>query len=139
MHPHANAIGVEVVNSCHLIAKIIVGGLTRHFPHLGHTVQLVSGDVLDPHVDPPIPLASVTVMLMSDMLFEESLHQQIFHLLLSRCGRLRRLVKTKALPCHLSGLFSSPRTVTLKVSWGVSGCAYLVYDKIFKVGSDLVN
>jgi hypothetical protein len=83
MHPHANAIGVEVVNSCHLIAKIIIGGITCHVPHLGHTVQLISGDVLDPHVDPPIQFASVTVVLMSDMLFEESVHQQIIHLLLS--------------------------------------------------------
>ena len=139
MHPQANAISVKVVNSRHLIAKIVVGGITRHFPHLGHNVQLVSGDVLDPHVDPPIPFASVTVVLMSDMLFEEFVHQQIVHLLLSRCGRLRWLVKTKALPRHLHGLFSSPRTVTLNVRWCASGCTYLVYDKIFEVGSDSVN
>ena len=52
------------------------------------------GDVLDIHVDPPIPFASVTVVLMLDILFEESAHQQSVHLLLSQCGRLHRLVKT---------------------------------------------
>ena len=43
MHPQANVIGVEVVNSPHLIAKIIVGGITRHFPHLGHNGYCLFG------------------------------------------------------------------------------------------------
>ena len=45
MHPQANVIGVEVVNSRHLIAQIIVGGINSHFPELGQHVQLISGDV----------------------------------------------------------------------------------------------
>ena len=60
MHPRVNVIGVEVLNSRHLVAKIIVGGITRHFPHSGYNGQLVSGDVLDPCVNPQITFASVT-------------------------------------------------------------------------------
>ena len=95
--------------------------------------------MLDPDLDPEIPFASLTVVLMSDMLFDESVHQQIVQLLLSRCGRLRRVIKTKEMPCHLSALFCPPSAVTLNVSWCASGCVYLVYDKIFEDSSDSVN
>jgi hypothetical protein len=75
MHPEANAIGVEVVDSRHLISLAILGGIIRQFPNFCKNVQLISGDVLDPDLDPEILFASLTVMLVSDMLFDESVHQ----------------------------------------------------------------
>jgi hypothetical protein len=90
----------------------------------------------DPDVDPSIPFGPVTGLLMLDIFFDKPVHYQIVHLLLSQC---RQLVKTKALPSHLCALCCPPRSVPLYVSWYVSGCVYLVYDKIFKDSSDSVN
>ena len=69
MHPQANAVSIEVVDSCHLIYQGILGGIIRHFPNLGKNVQ---HDVLDPGLDPEVPFRSLTVALILDMLFDKS-------------------------------------------------------------------
>ena len=119
-------IRVEVVDFWHFISRVILGGIICYFLDLGKNVQLISGDVLNPDLDPEIPFGSLTVVLMSGMLFDESVHQQIVRLLPSRCGRLCRLIKTKELPRHLNALFPPPSAMTLNVSWCASGCIYLV-------------
>ena len=63
-----------------MISRVILGGIIRHFPDSGKNVQLISGDVLDPDADPENPFGSVTAVLMLDMLFDVSVHQQIVHL-----------------------------------------------------------
>ena len=103
-----SSLGVSLANS-------FVTSLTW-----GNSVQLNSGDALDPDLETDIPFTLLKVVLMSDMLFDESVHQQIVQCLLSQYPRLQRLIKTKEIPHHMQGLFHPPIAVTLNVSWCAS-------------------
>ena len=75
-------------------------------------------------------LTRLSVAFMSDMLLPEVLHQELVHLIVSRCPALRRIVKCKLMPRHFRGEFEEKDKIMVQCSWSASPVAFYVYDRI---------